>query len=170
MSSVTHIHKPAPWWIACQQTLLFRDGGRERPYVDCFGFVRLAYHEQLGIILPPWPELTLAELQAGDHSLLDGRFTQGFHAVQTGFEQGFDVAVIRRPMTVNNRAVRGWWHVGLIAEPGIIVHMDMAQGLVAVPFRDTPKARASATLTARDVMLFRHDTLTGASVLQEACA
>lgn len=171
MTNVAPLHKPMPWWTTCQQTLKFRDGGRERPYVDCFGFVRLAYHEQLGLTLPAWPDLTLEDLTAHDRSLLEHGFTTGFHPVQTGFEQAFDVAVIRRPMQVNNRAKLGWWHVGLVSEPGFIVHMDQAMGLVNMPFRDTSLARSSATLKPRDVMLFRHESLSSAQAQDErVCA
>jgi hypothetical protein len=150
--------------------LMFRDGGRVAPYVDCFGLVHIVYARELGITLPVWPELTLDDITSSGQSLRDGCFTTGFEAVQTGFERAFDVAVIRRPLPVHNRLMRGWWHVGVVSEPGFILHMDMAQGVVNVPFRDTAQSRASSTLTARDVMIYRHESRTEALRLQEACA
>jgi hypothetical protein len=160
-----------PAWVSFYaQTLRYVDGGRDNGLLDCFGFVRHVYQQQLGITLPAWPQLTLDQMAASDGSLLEARFNTGFEAVQMGFEQAFDVTVIRRPLAVSGKLQRGWWHLGVITRPAHVAHMDAGLGVVEVCFRDTAEELASATLGVKDVRLFRHHSLLTPAAQMEACA
>jgi hypothetical protein len=158
------------WWPDYQQRLRFLDGGRSDDLVDCYGMCRLIYQEQLAITLALWPQLSLDAVTASGQSLVDAPFTTPFTAIEQGLEQGFDMAVIRRPLPVNGVMKRGWWHLGVVTRPGFILHIDYHAGVVEEPFRATLLSACSATLRARDVRLFRHHDLHAPAVELEAVA
>lgn len=147
---------PNIWWPKYQSRMLYLAEGREGDLVDCYGAVRQIYKQELHIILDAWPMWTLSEAHIQGKDFLDDNFTNGFQSIEKGFEQPFDMAVIRRPMPVKGKMKRGWWHLGLVTRLGHVLHMDYGQGLVEIPFRDTALARMSATLRTDDVRLFRH--------------
>jgi hypothetical protein len=150
------IETPNIWWPKYQSRMRHLADGREGDLVDCYGAVRQIYLEELHIALDAWPMWSLVGTLAEDKCFLDDNFTSGFTAIEMGFEQPFDMVVIRRPMPVNGKMKRGWWHVGLVTRMGHVLHMDYGQGLIETPFRDTTLARMSATLRIDDVRLFRH--------------
>ncbi len=149
------------WWGHYIRNSHYADGGRDLPGVDCYGLARAIYETELGITLPAWPKLRLDDIAEQAGSLLDSSFTGAFKAVQTGLEEAFDMAVIRRPLPVNNRLVKGWWHLGVVTRPAHILHMNENQGAIETCFRDTAQALASATLREGDVRLFRHPLRSG---------
>lgn len=157
------------WWLQ-YQNLRFLDGGRAGNLVDCHGLAMLIYRDHLSIDLPEWPEVTLDVLTRADTDLLSNRFSNGFKAVATGFEQAFDMAVIRRALPVDGKLKRGWWHLGVVTREGHLVHIDYHAGVVEVPFRDTTASRGSSTLRVNDVRLFRHESLIDAAEIQAMAA
>jgi hypothetical protein len=120
---------------------------------------RLIYREQLGIDLDRATDLTLDTMTQDEQGFLKPCYNSPFKPILPGFEQVFDMAVIRKPLPVNGRVERGWWHLGVVSRSGHLVHIDFHQGVVEVPFRDTPEARRSATLREKDVRLFRHGSV-----------
>jgi hypothetical protein len=153
------LENTAPWWPKYQLRMRFLDGGRVGDLVDCYGMVAQIYKAELDLKVPDHPHWTLGAATTADISFLNSEFTSGFRPVERGFEQPFDVAVIRRPLPVNGKLKRGWWHVGLISRAGFILHIDYHQGVVEVPFRDTGLALQSPMLRTEDVRLFRHGSL-----------
>jgi hypothetical protein len=144
------------WWPKYQSSLRFVDGGRDGNLVDCYGMARQIYVSELGIELPAWPLLTLDQAQLEAMSFAEAPFTTDFMAIQMGLEASFDMAVIRRPMPVGNKLLRGWWHVGVITKSGHVLHIDQSQGVVEVAFRDTALALQSGHVRVTDVRIFRH--------------
>ncbi len=145
-----------PWWDTYVERVRFCDGGRTWPVVDCWGLALQVFKREANIILQEWPELNLKTVLAKGSSFLEDHFTHDFRPVETGLEQPFDVAVIRRPIPVQGRLKAGWWHIGVVTRPGFILHNQEHCGCVEEAFRDSALSRESPTLRARHVKLYRH--------------
>lgn len=143
------------WIERHQREARYVEGGRQWPYVDCFGWLRHAYAEQMGLRLPDWQAVTREGLLAEGRSLLEAGFLHGFTPVQTGCEAPFDAALINRPMEREGRAVRAFLHCGMVIRPGFIAHLAPGQGLAITCFRDCAEERASPMMPARHVRLYR---------------
>lgn len=167
MSNIQTIRVNHCWWASWQREVVFTDGGRIWPRVDCYGFVRLALAAERGVIMREWPGLKLDDLKVSGRDFLEDGFTAGFSPVETGFEQAFDGALIRRLMAVDGAMKRGWWHCGIVTRPGFIVHLEPGQGIVETCFRDCPESLGDPSMRAKDVRLYRHGTIAAAGVLQK---
>lgn len=101
--------------------LPFRDHGRDRAGVDCWGLVRLAYAEGLGIALPSYTE---AYATVGEH--LEIAAALATHSARrpwrrVGIARPWDVVMFRRGTAA--------LHVGLVTAPGDMLHV--ARGLAS---------------------------------------
>nr|WP_309504274.1 NlpC/P60 family protein [uncultured Roseovarius sp.] len=99
--------------------LPFRDGGRDRPAVDCWGLIVLAYRECLGIDLPLYGDVLASDLRRVSRSVDAGK--DGWRRVETPREM--DVAVMRLPSS------KRVGHVGIYAGRGQILHAEQASGV-----------------------------------------
>jgi hypothetical protein len=151
------------WWETYVERVRFYDGGRAWPYLDCWGLAHAIFERELQITLDEWPAHDLKSVLAAGEGFLDSQFTSDFNAIETGLEQAFDVAVIRRPIAVQGRLKAGWWHIGVVTRPCFILHNQENRGTVEEAFRDSALALESPTLRARHVKLYRHCSLVGIS-------
>lgn len=107
-------------FITARRHIPFADHGRDKAGLDCWGLVRLIYHEDLGIELP---SMDTAYRDARDARAIEpaiGRESINWVEVEPGGERRYDVAHMReggRPM-----------HVGLIVRPGLILHTTRGPG------------------------------------------
>lgn len=159
-----------PDWLRRYQHITWEEGGRMGARQDCYGLVALIFAAEKAIALKDWPRLDLTIASTHGLDFTEASFTRDFIPIQPGFEQPFDAAVIKRPMTVEGRQKFGWWHLGVVSRPGFIVHIEQNAGVIETPFRDTDVARAAATLPTRHVRLFRHYLLSGANAGRSCAA
>ena len=100
------------------------DKGRTHEGCDCWGLVRLAFAEQLGVDLPSYAD---GYQDTGDRTALDGLYDSErgpWQAVELGTEEAFDMVLLReRP-----------WHVGLVVRRGLMLHMPEGQSSVVEPY------------------------------------
>ena len=100
-------------WVRGYIGLPFRERGRDRTGVDCWGLVRLVYAERLGIVLPGYEEYASTVDREAIPGLIDAgcrRWTRVESA------RVFDVAVFDihgRPM-----------HVGLVLDEARMLHVE----------------------------------------------
>jgi cell wall-associated NlpC family hydrolase len=94
----------------------YSDKGRDGA-LDCWGLLVKVYREQLGIELPSYSDryVTTADRDALDR-LIRGELEEPWRAVAPGDEMGFDAVLMRE-----GRFVR---HVGLVTEPGRLLHIS----------------------------------------------
>ncbi len=94
----------------------FLDHGRTRAGCDCWGLLRLIYAERLGIDLPSFAEgyVTSAD-RAAIAGLIAGHL-DGWTQIEDGSEQAFDGVLMR--------GFGGIGHVGIVVQPGLLLHVQ----------------------------------------------
>ena len=110
----------------------FRDGGRDFSGLDCWGLVRLVWHEERGILMPDMGDEYSSAFERGDVCGLFGKYTA----------QDWNVDVTdmpRRPLDVLVFTIGGFEiHAGLWVADGEMLHV--MQGMAtAVERYDTFK-------------------------------
>ncbi|WP_188052257.1 NlpC/P60 family protein [Aureimonas fodinaquatilis] len=121
--------------------LPFAERGRDGDGLDCWGLLRLIYREQLGITLPSFADaymttedgVALADLMAGNM----GPWIE----VARDSERVGDGVL----MTLAGQPR----HIGIVAAPGFVLHIERGMGSIIEPF-------TSPRISRRIVGLFRH--------------
>jgi len=107
---------PVPIWAGHYIGLPFREHGRDRSGLDCWGLVRLVLAEQFNIALPSYAEEYSRTTEAAKIGALITRETQNWKIVPAGQEACGDAIVLRvrgRPM-----------HVGLVLGDRLMLHVE----------------------------------------------
>lgn len=109
----------------------WRDRGRDRDGCDCWGLVRLAYADGLGVDLPSYAD---DYADTNDRAALNALFAgerAPWRTVTAGADRPFDLVLMReRP-----------WHVGLVVRRGLMLHMPEGQSSVVEPYTTGRHAR-----------------------------
>lgn len=107
---------PVPIWAGHYIGLPFRDHGRDRSGLDCWGLVRLVMAEQSGIALPSFAESYKHTSDAGAIGDIVARECERWRSIPAGQETCGDVIVLRlfgRPL-----------HVGTVLGDGAMLHIE----------------------------------------------
>jgi cell wall-associated NlpC family hydrolase len=132
-------------WASRYVGLPFVSGGRDRRGVDCWGLVRLAYADVAGILMPSHDTVAADDLHRVlrliDKALLIPPWST---QVQRGSERALDVVVM------SDRKLPA--HVGLVVEPGMVLHAQEAS-MSTIMRLDDPALRR------RVLGIYRHDQL-----------
>lgn len=110
-----------PWW-APYVGLPFGDAPGE---VTCWGLVRRIYRDRLGVDLPAYGEIPARDLRRISRAMEAGK-DDGWVEPET--PQALDVVLMRGPQG-GARIV----HVGVLVEPGLMLHVVAASHAVTVP-------------------------------------
>lgn len=111
-----------PIWAAHYIGIPFKDHGRDRKGLDCWGLVRLVYDEAFGIALPSYAGEYEHTKNVRQISALIDRVSQSWKPIEPGKEKLGDVIVLR---------VRGApMHVGTVLGDRQMLHID--QGIDSV--------------------------------------
>lgn len=99
-------------WSASFVGLPFLALGRDRAGVDCWGLVRLAYLEVLGVELPSYADRYSSALEGAEiaAALDEGRASW----IKSRRPREWDVALFSSPY--------GPAHVGIVVSPGLMLH------------------------------------------------
>lgn len=105
-----------PTWTADYIGLPFKEKGRDRSGVDCWGLVRLVLGEQWGIALPSYTDHYACALERKEIARLIAGEKGAWRDVGRGAERPGDVLLIRQ--------VGDECHVGLVVAPGLMLHVE----------------------------------------------
>jgi len=137
------MNQPPPW-AAEYVGIPFVDLGRDRAGVDCWGLALLILAERAGIELPSLATDYRSEADAESVSAaIEAERTSGcWRRVEAGAEQPFDIVEMSTPTRL---AAGGWTfaplHVGVVAAPGWMLHVERATAAVLVRYREDQAIR-----------------------------
>jgi cell wall-associated NlpC family hydrolase len=106
-------------WAEPYLRIPFREGGRDIHGCDCWGLVRLVLAERAGLLTPRHDGLTEDEIERQSHV---------WPEVSREAAQAFDVVVMRQRLTTE------FTHVGVVIEPGRLLHTEERTGPMIVDF------------------------------------
>lgn len=120
--------------------LPFLEHGRSHLGCDCYGLLRLVYQEQLGIMLPSYTTHYITTQDADHISRLIAGELSPWHEVF--IERPLDAVLLRE-----GSAIR---HVGVVASPGKLLHVEDGSEAVIEPYK-------TGRLKRRVVGFYRHE-------------
>lgn len=128
-------------WANTYVGLPWRERGRDRSGVDCWGLVRLVLAERRGIVLPSFADNYAEHDGPAIAALIDSNRCLGI-PVPAGDEQTFDLVHCRMPCSMGGKIHVLPWHVGLVVEPGAMLHITSGLGSAAIErYRDNSRLR-----------------------------
>ncbi len=111
-----------PIWVGHYIGLPFKEHGRDRMGVDCWGLVRLVMAEQFSIVLPSYSTYYDSTTREDQLAPLIAEERRHWIPIEHGEEVFGDVVVLR---------MRGQpIHVGLVIEKGRMLHAEVGIGSV----------------------------------------
>lgn len=114
-------------WTNDYVGLPWRERGRDRTGIDCWGLVRLVLLDQCRIDLPSYAEDYASPLeQAEVAALIEGRPAGLVGQVSPGCEQPFDLILLRDGGLPS--------HVGIVAAPRLMLHVRRGQDSAVEPY------------------------------------
>lgn len=106
-------------WADQYVGLPFLRGGRDRTGLDCYGLVRLVLAEQSGVLLDRFDDV----IDVGEAGRVRG-YVQGFQSVDVAEAKPLDMVIVNEPVLNAGRWVRAPIHIGVIAAPGLLLHIN----------------------------------------------
>ena len=105
-----------PAWARSYLGIPFQEKGRTRTGLDCYGLVRLVFHEQLGIELPSYAEDYATTTDAVEiAALFQGELASQWHEIPLAQAQLFDVVILR----ILGEPI----HFALVLDPPYFLHV-----------------------------------------------
>lgn len=132
---------PRPWFEK-YVGLPFVDGGRSWSGVDCWGLVRLAFHDEKRIDLPTYGDIPACELIKIAYKVAEETAKEPWHPAVV--PQAFDMAVMYR--------VHAPIHVGVMANSTHVLHIEKATSAVLINVKHP-------SVFFRSIKYFRHRDL-----------
>lgn len=126
-------------WADAYIGIPFRDRGASHQGCDCWGLCDLLYRELCGIVLPDYsaipPGANIAKLKA----IMAAAAGNDWVGVLPGSEREFDVVLMRGVMKddggrLHSRPI----HIGLVVQPGRLIHVEARTGVSVVDYRTHP--------------------------------
>jgi hypothetical protein len=145
--------------VAPYQRIPFKDGGRDHRGADCWGLIWLIYKEVLGIELCSYGWIGASELRAVLKRIDTDRDIPPWKQVENGTEAPYDVIVMSGGMQSERGLVTRPVHVGMVFQPGVLLHTEANSGPTIQAYKDTPQfGRASLLMKNRVLSIHRHES------------
>jgi cell wall-associated NlpC family hydrolase len=114
--------------------LPFLKGGRDRTGLDCYGLVRLVWQEQAGFAMPRFDEWDRRQEVLA-------REAKAFAAVSKGQERALDAVLMNADLLIEGSSGSRKWqrrpvHLGVIAAPGFVLHIEEGRLSCVEPLND----------------------------------
>lgn len=134
--------------------LPYREDGRDRRGVDCWGLWRMIVRDVTGI-------------DVGEHGDVHGRFgiarrladeraSGAWCLVPGAQDRALDLVLMTGVGPAGRVAPM---HVGCVWRPGVMIDIEAGPGVVVQQFRPTPRAQILPTLANRVLGVYRHERI-----------
>lgn len=133
--------------------LRFKDGGRERPEVDCWGLYRLIVGETTGVWLADYEGVTEALSIA--RTLKRERCGGSWSPVTIGAERPLDLVLMNGQVGKGRAATLAPLHVGCVTRPGRMLDIEEGNSVLVRRYRDTAEGRAHDKARVRVLGVWR---------------
>ena len=104
----------------------FRDKGRGKDGVDCWGLLRLVYEEQVGVRLPAFVEDYVTEQDTAAVAALIAGHTDGWREIAEAEVRPLDAVLMRQ-----NGVER---HIGIVVKRGLVLHVGLGEDSRIEPY------------------------------------
>lgn len=112
-------------WVNDYMRIPFADGGRDKTGCDCWGLVRLILKEQAGIEISAYAGTSAEDhINVNRNMVSDSALPPWQKEIALGDEQTFDVVLLTRTIRTDRGASNVPMHVGLVTEPGWMIHTE----------------------------------------------
>lgn len=133
-------------WAEPYVGIPYLDGGLDGHGCSCWGLVRMVLREQAGIDLPPHGTIEARDLDAIARQVGAERISGDWTEVPAGDERRLDVVLM------SNGINRAPTHVGVVIEPGRMLHVEAKTAAVIVPL-------SRPMIAPRVIAIYRHASL-----------
>lgn len=127
---------PVPFWAGHYIGLPFKDHGRDRSGLDCWGLARLVLAEQFGIALPSYVHEYDRTTETARIGALIAREALLWQAVPAGTEILGDLILLR----LNGQPM----HIGLVLGDGQMLHIEWNINSVIERYRESRWSRRTS--------------------------
>lgn len=112
-------------WVNDYMRIPFVTDGRDRRGCDCWGLVRLILREQAGIEISDYAGTSTEDVRTVNRNMASDSAQPPWQCViEPGQERKFDVVLMSRTIRTDRGAANVPMHVGLITEPGWMIHTE----------------------------------------------
>lgn len=137
--------------------LRFKDGGREPPFLDCWGLYRHIVLEARGVALAEHAGVTQPLAQA--RMLGAERECGEWIEIASGEEQPCDLVLMKGMVGKGRATAMRPLHVGTVIGLGRMIDIEESNGVMVRMFRDLPTASANPTVKHRVLGIYRPQAL-----------
>jgi cell wall-associated NlpC family hydrolase len=137
--------------------LRFKDGGREPPFVDCWGLYRHVVATASGVDLAEHAGVTQPLAQA--RTLGAERERGEWLEIAVGAERPCDLVLMKGMVGKGRGTAMRPLHVGCVIGPGKMIDIEESNGVMVRLFRDLPTAAANPTVRHRVLGIYRPKAL-----------
>lgn len=118
----------------------FRLGGREMPFLDCWGLYRTIVGEATGVWLGEYQGVTSDVAIA--RMLKREEVSGGWHPLgQDGAERPLDLVLMKGLVGAGRETATTRMHVGCVTRPGWMIDIEETNGVLVREFRRHPTVR-----------------------------
>lgn len=118
----------ADWWEKYRR-VPFKEHGRDETGADCWGYTRLIYKRELGILLPSYAEAYDNSQDAKIGPLIDQEIETTGEWIEVENPASFDFVLMKLS------AAGPSCHVGLVIRPFHMIHLRRRSGVVIQDWR-----------------------------------
>lgn len=122
-------------WTDAYLSIPFVDRGLTRAGCDCYGLCRLILQEQFKCELPDYAAIGEGDTPAKVRGIRRAQQTEPWRNVPSGLEGTFDLVLMRGQFRSEGRLHSRPIHMGLVVEPGRLIHTEEGSGVTIVEYR-----------------------------------
>jgi cell wall-associated NlpC family hydrolase len=128
-------------WAFAYMSIPFVDRGMGWDGCDCWSLCALIFKTRLGIELPLYPEVESVTDPAMLRTFMREAKADCWEEISAGQEQPYDVVMMRGFVDVEGRKAARPVHVGIVVQPGRLIHIEKGVGVSVADYRNHPSVK-----------------------------